>query len=98
MKRTQFDLDLGCAKDGAPHSESFDTSETPSRTKRSTSFLKISLCIFGTGYGNEHISLKSSLNQKSTGSVFQVQNVPSNNSSNLCTNFSNLLRCVVVRC
>ena len=37
-KRTRFDLGLGYAKDGAPHSESFATSRTPNRTRRSTSF------------------------------------------------------------
>ena len=50
-KRTQFDLGLGLAKDGAPHYESYVTSRNPNRNKGSTSFLKISLCNFGTGYG-----------------------------------------------
>ena len=54
-KRTQFDFGLDCAKDWAPHSESFDTSRTPSRTNRSTSFLKISLCTFGSAYVCESI-------------------------------------------
>ena len=37
-KYTRFDLGLGCAKDGAPHSESFATSRNTSRNKLSTSF------------------------------------------------------------
>ena len=37
-KRKQFDLGLGWVKDGAPHSESFDTTRNPSITTRSTSF------------------------------------------------------------
>ena len=41
-KCTQFDLGLGCVKDGAPHSESLDFSSTPSRNKRLTSFLNMS--------------------------------------------------------
>ena len=32
-KRTIFDLYLGCTKHAAPHSESFDISSTPIRTK-----------------------------------------------------------------
>ena len=33
-------LGLGCAKDGAPNSDSFDLSRNPNRTKRSTYFKK----------------------------------------------------------
>ena len=96
-KHTQFDLGLGCAKDGDPHSESFYISRTLSKTKNLTSFLNISLCNFGTGYGCEHIGFTYYFNPKSTGDVFQVPSVPSKKSSNFCNNFSNSLRCIYVR-
>ena len=70
-KRTRFDLGLVWAKDRDPHSESFSTLRTPSRTRRSTYFLKISSCTFGTRYGREKIGFAYSFNSKSTGSVFQ---------------------------
>ena len=75
-KRTPFDVGLGCEKDGAPHSESFATSRTHSRTKRSTSFLNISSCTLGTRYGRENIGFTSSFNLKSTDYIFQVPSVP----------------------
>ena len=37
-KRTWFDLGLGCAKYVDTHSDSFDTTMTPSKNKRSTYF------------------------------------------------------------
>ena len=61
-KRIQFYLGLGCVQDGAPHSESFAASSTHSRNERPTSFLNISLCTFGTGYGRKHIGFVSSFN------------------------------------
>ena len=82
-----FNLGLGCAKYGDPHSESFYTSRTPNRTKFSTSFLKLYSCTFGTGYGRSCIVFASSFNLNSTGSVFQVPSVPLNNSSNICNYF-----------
>ena len=97
-KLTWFDLGSGCAKYGATHYELFDTSRTPNRTKRPTSFLNIYSCTFSTSYGREHIGFAWSFNSDSNGSVFQVPCVPSNNSSNLCNNFSNSLRCVIVKC
>ena len=87
-KRTQFELGLGCAMYEAPHSESLALSRTTSRTKRSTYFLKISLCNFGTGYGLEHIGFTSSFNSNHTGSVFQVPSALSKNPSNFFNNFS----------
>ena len=68
----------------------------PSRTKRSTSFLNISLCNLGTGCGLKNIGFTLSFNSKSTGSVFQVPSIPSNNSSKFCNYFSNSLRCTSV--
>ena len=79
-KLTQFYFGLDYPKGGDPHPESFVTPKTPNMTKCSTSFLKISSCTFGTGYGREHISFLSSFNSESTASVFQVPSVPSNNS------------------
>ena len=76
----KFELGLGCAKDGANNSESFYISRTTSRTKLSTSFLNISLCNFGTGYGYKHIGLVLYFYFNSTGSIFQVSSVPPNNS------------------
>ena len=96
-KRTWLDLFLGCMKYWDPHSESFATSRDPSRNKFSTSFLKISLCTFGTGYGREHIAFESSFNLKSNGYVSQVPSFQSKNSSDFCHNFRNSLRCVSVR-
>ena len=61
---------------GADHSESFATSRNPNKTKRSTSFLNISLCNFGTGYGREYIDFTYCFNWKSTGSFSQVPSVP----------------------
>ena len=79
IKCTQFDLGLGREKDDPPHSESFATPKTPSRSKCSTYFLNISSCNFGTGYGRENIGFASSFNVNSTGYFFQVPSVPSNN-------------------
>ena len=62
-KLTRFDLGLDCAKDGAPHSESFATSRTPSNTKCSTSFLNIYSCTFVNVYVIDNIFFASSLNQ-----------------------------------
>ena len=76
-KYTRFDLGLGWAKDGDTHYESFANLRTPSITKRSTSFLNIYSCTFGTGYGLNQIGFTSSFNPKSTGSFFQVTSVPS---------------------
>ena len=78
-KLTQFNLGLGCAKDGAPHYESVYTSMNPNETNNSTSFLKISSCTFVTRYDCKHIGFVSSFNLKSTGSVFQVPSIPSTN-------------------
>ena len=89
IKRTRFDLVLACAKDGAPHSELLGSSRNHSSTKRSTSFLKNYSCTFGTGYGLKHIGFTYSFNLNSTESVFRVPSVTSNNSSNICNNFSN---------
>ena len=97
LKLTRFYSVLGCAKDGDPHSESFDTSRTPNKTKRSTSFLNISSYTVGTGYGCNHIGFATFFSSKSTGSVFKVPSVPSNNSSNICNNFSDPLHCVIIR-
>ena len=76
IKRTGFVLDLGCTKDGSTLSESFEFLITPSGTKRSTSFLKNSLCNFGTIYGLENMFLEFYFNSNSTGSVFQLPSVP----------------------
>ena len=54
-------------KYGDPHSESFATSRTHSRTKRATSSLNIYSCTFGTVHGREHIDFVSYFNSKSTG-------------------------------
>ena len=62
IKRNLFYLGLGCAKDGATHSELFSSLSTPSRTKLPTSFLKISSCNFGTGYGRGYIGFSSCFN------------------------------------
>ena len=97
-KRTRFYLGLGCAKDVYPYPESIATSSIHSRDKCPTSFLKISLCTLITVYGRKHIGFTSYFNSKYTRSVFQVPSVPSNNSLNLCNNFSNSSRCVIVRC
>ena len=79
-KRTWFDLGLGCAKGGAPHSESLAHVSTPNRTKISTYFFNISSCTFGTVYGLENIGFSPSLNSMSTGSIFQVPIFPQSNS------------------
>ena len=97
-KHNMFDLCLGCVKDGSPHYELFTSSRTPSRTKRSTSFLNIYSFTFGTGCGLNNISFASSFNSKYTGSVFQVPSFLSNNYSKKLNNFSNSLRCVYVIC
>ena len=49
-KCSKLVLGLGCLKYGAPHSELFAISRTPSRNKLSTSYLNIFPCTFGTGY------------------------------------------------
>ena len=67
MEYTRLFFDLGCLNDGDPHSDSFSVSRSSSRTKRSTSFLNISSCTLGTGYGIEHISFASYFNLNSTG-------------------------------
>ena len=97
-KYTQFDLGLGCAKDGATHSGSFTSSRTYSRNKCPTSFFNISSCTFVTVYGFEHIGFAPSFHVKSTRSILQVPSVSSNNSSNFCNDFRNSLRYVSVRC
>ena len=40
---------FGCAKEGSPHSESFSSLRTPSKTCLSNSLLNISLCTLVTG-------------------------------------------------
>ena len=97
-ERSKFDLGLDWAKDGAPHSESFDTLRTPSRTEHITYFLNIYPCTFGTGYGCKQIGFASSFNLKTTGYVFQVPSVTLNSSSDFCNKFSNSLHCVIVKC
>ena len=97
-KHTIFDLGLGSAKDGDPHSESFATSSNPSITKPPTTLLNIYLFTLGTGYGRNQIGFEYSFKLNSTGSVFRMPSVPSNNSSKICNNFKNSLRCVVVKC
>ena len=42
--------------------------------------LKISACIFVTGYGVERIGFSLYFNSKFNGSIFQVPSVPSNDS------------------
>ena len=76
-KHTRFYLGLGYSKDGADHFELLARSRNPSRNKRSTSFLNISLCNFSIGYGFEHIGFALYFNSKYTWSVFQVPSVTS---------------------
>ena len=95
-KCTQFDLVLGFAKNGDPHSESFALPNTPSRTKLSASFLTFIHVTLVNLYDIEHIRFTSYFHFNSTGSVFQVPSVPSYNSLNFCNHFSNSLRCVSV--
>ena len=75
-----FDLGLGCSKEGAPNYDSLAFSSTSSSTNHSTSFLGIPSLKFSNGYGLKHIIFASSFNSNSTGSVFQVTSVPLNNS------------------
>ena len=93
IKRTRLFLGLSCAEDGDTHSESFDSPRTSSRNKRSTSYLNIFSCTFGTRYGLGHIRFLFYFHSKSNGYFFQVPSVPLNNSSNTFNNLSNSLRC-----
>ena len=56
-KCTHLVFGLECEKYEDFHSEVFVFSRTLSGTKHSTSFLNISSCSFGTGYGHKHIGL-----------------------------------------
>ena len=98
IKRTWFDLGLGCVKYWDLHYGSFNSSRTRNRNKLPTYFLDISLCNFGTWCGRKLIGLVFSFNFKFNISVFRVPSVPSNRSSNLCNTFSNSLHCASVRC
>ena len=91
-------LGLGCAKYEDPHSESFDFSRIPSRTKHSTHFLDISSCTFGTIYGIENIGFTYYFNSKSTWYFLQVPSFTSTNSSDFFNDLSNSLHCVSVKC
>ena len=97
-KRTHFDLGLGCAKDGDPHSESLFCSRTPSRAKRSISFLKISQCNYGKWIWSQTYRLCILFQFKVYWIFFQVPSVPSNNSSKFCNNFSNSLHFISCMC
>ena len=96
MKRTLFYLALGYEKDGDPHYMLLSLSRTTRRTKLPTSFMDISPCTFGTGYGLKHIGFESFFKSEHNGTVFQVPSVLTNNSSYYCNNFSNFLRCTSV--
>ena len=79
---------LGCGKDGAPNSESFDFLRTSSITNCLPVFLNISLCTFVTVYGSNPIGLAFYFNSKSTGSVFHVPSVPWNKYLRFCKRLS----------
>ena len=96
-KTTRFVLCLSCDNYWAPQYESFAPSRNHIRNKRSTSFLNISSCTFGTGYDIEHIIWSSSFNSSSTEYIFQVPRDPSNNSSKFCNNLGNSLRFIYVK-
>ena len=95
---TQFVFNFGCAKEGAPHLDSFASSGTPKLTSILTSFLNIALCTFGTGYGHDHTGFASYFNSKYNGILFHVPNVPSNRSSNFFRRCRSLWLSVAVRC
>jgi hypothetical protein len=85
-------------KEGKAHLDDGCHFNTPINIKRSISFIRVALCIFGIGYGLPWYGLAPSYNSKETGSNFQSPSMPSKSSSNLRSNTRSKLRCDVLRC
>ncbi len=85
-------------KEGDAHLDDGCHFNTPIDIRRSISFLRVALCIFGIGYGLPWYGLAPSFNSKETGGNFQSPSVPSKSSSNLRSYASSELQCDVLRC
>ncbi len=72
---------LGIMKDGEAHSDAGCLSNTPSLHNLSTSFMIVSLWIFGTGKAWPWWGDTSSFNWNETGLLFQSPKVPSKSNS-----------------
>ncbi len=89
---------FGMMKEGEAHLDDGCHFNTHINIRRSISFIRVALCIFGIRYGLPWYGLAPSFNLKETGSNFQSPSVPSKNSSKLRSNASSKLQCDVLRC
>jgi hypothetical protein len=85
-------------KEGEAHLEDGCHFNTLIDIRRSISFIRVALCIFGIGYGLPWYSWAPSFNSKETGGNFQSPSVSLKSSSNLRSNASRELQCDVLRC
>ncbi len=68
---------LGIMKEGEAHLDNGCHFNTPIAISRSISFMRVSLCTFGIGYGLPWYGLAPSFNSIEKGSNFQSPSVPS---------------------
>jgi hypothetical protein len=66
--------------------------------RRSISFMRVALCVFGIGYGLPWYGLASSFSSMETSSNFQSLTVPSKSSLYLRSNVSSKFQCGMLRC
>jgi hypothetical protein len=79
---------LGIMKEGEAHLDDGCHFSTTITIRRSISFIRVALCIFGIEYDLPLFGLAPSLNSMETGGNFQSPSVPSKSSSNLRSNAS----------
>jgi hypothetical protein len=89
---------FGMMKEGKAHLEDGCHFNTPIEIRRSISFMRVALCIFGIGYSLPWYSLTPSFDSKETGGNFQSPSLPLKSSSNLRSNASSKLQYDVLRC
>ncbi len=83
---------------GLAHSDAGCRSNTPRLTSRSTSLIRVSLCIFGTGKAWPWYGDTPSFNWKETSFVFQSPKVPLKSNSYFLRSCSNFFCWSALRC
>jgi hypothetical protein len=89
---------FGIINKGEAHSNAGCLSNTPSLTSLSTSLIRVSLCIFGTGKAWPWYGDTPSFSWKETGFVFQSLKVPSKIDSYFLRSYSNFFCWSALKC
>ncbi len=89
---------FGTINDSNAHSDACCCFSTPSLHSLSTSLMRTSLCIFGTGKARPWYGVEPSFSWKETSLVFQSPKVPLKSDSYFFRSCSNFFWCSALRC